>query len=114
MSSCHSQDENPQPFGLKSSTLTTMLPMPQNRVLYGDVTIAVEGLQNLGLCLALWAFEQGGIFIVLHLLHLLWHGALDFLVSLKRLPHLVASYNTQGDAQDLFLPISSLAHIANF
>jgi hypothetical protein len=36
--------------------------------LYGDVTIAGEGLQNFGLCSALRAFEQGGIFIVPHLL----------------------------------------------
>jgi hypothetical protein len=36
--------------------------------LYGDVTTAGEGLQNLGLCSALTVFEQGGIFIVLHLL----------------------------------------------
>jgi hypothetical protein len=36
--------------------------------LYGDVTITGEGLQNLGLCLALRTFEQGGIFIVPHLL----------------------------------------------
>jgi hypothetical protein len=36
--------------------------------LYGDVTIAGEGLQILGLCTALRAFEQGGIFIVPHLL----------------------------------------------
>jgi hypothetical protein len=36
--------------------------------LYGDVTIAGEALQNLGLCSALRAFEQGGIFIVPHLL----------------------------------------------
>jgi hypothetical protein len=36
--------------------------------LYGNVTIAGEGLQNLGLCLALGAFEQGGIFIGPHLL----------------------------------------------
>ena len=35
---------------------------------YGDVTIAGEGLQNLGLCLALRAFEQGEIFIVPYLL----------------------------------------------
>jgi hypothetical protein len=35
---------------------------------YGDVTITVEGLQNFGLCSALRAFEQGGIFIVPHLL----------------------------------------------
>jgi hypothetical protein len=36
--------------------------------LYGDVIIAGEGLHNLGLCSALKAFEQGGVFIVPHLL----------------------------------------------
>jgi hypothetical protein len=36
--------------------------------LYEDVAITVEGLQNLGLCSALMAFEQEGIFIVPHLL----------------------------------------------
>jgi hypothetical protein len=36
--------------------------------LHGDVTITGEGLQNLGLCSALRAFELGGIFIVPHLL----------------------------------------------
>jgi hypothetical protein len=36
--------------------------------LYGDVTITSEGLQNLGQCSALRAFEQGDIFIVSHLL----------------------------------------------
>jgi hypothetical protein len=36
--------------------------------LYGDVIIAGEGLQKLGLCSALRAFEQGGIFIVPQLL----------------------------------------------
>jgi hypothetical protein len=35
---------------------------------YGDVTIVGEGLKKLGLCSALRAFEQGGIFIVPHLL----------------------------------------------
>jgi hypothetical protein len=45
---------------------------------YGDVTIAGEGLQNLGLCSALRAFEQGWIFIVPHLL---WHGTSVFPVS---------------------------------
>jgi hypothetical protein len=39
-----------------------------NLELHGDVTIAGEGLQNLGLCSALRVFEQGGIFIVPHLL----------------------------------------------
>jgi hypothetical protein len=67
--------------------------------LYGDVTISGEGLQNLGLCSALGAFEQGGIFIVPHLL---WHGTSVFPVSSERLPHLVASYDTRGDVEDLF------------
>jgi hypothetical protein len=34
----------------------------------GDVTIIVKGQQNLALCSAFRAFEQGGIFIVPHLL----------------------------------------------
>jgi hypothetical protein len=44
--------------------------MSRSRIfhLYGDVTIAGEGQQNLGLCSALRVFEQGGIFIVPHLL----------------------------------------------
>jgi hypothetical protein len=44
--------------------------MSRSRIfhLYEDVTIAVEGLQNLGQCSALRAFEQEGIFIVPHLL----------------------------------------------
>jgi hypothetical protein len=44
--------------------------MSRSRIfhLYGDVTIAGKGLQNLDLCSALRAFEQGGIFIVPHLL----------------------------------------------
>jgi hypothetical protein len=36
--------------------------------LYGDDPTASEGLQNLGLCSVLKAFEQGGIFTVPHLL----------------------------------------------
>jgi hypothetical protein len=36
--------------------------------LHGDVTIAGEELQNLGICSALRAFEHGSIFIVPHLL----------------------------------------------
>jgi hypothetical protein len=67
--------------------------------LYGDITIASVGLQNFGLCLALRAFEQGGIFIVPHLL---WYGTSVFPVSSKGPPHLVASYDTQGDVEDLF------------
>jgi hypothetical protein len=52
---------------------------------------------DLDLCSALRAFEQGGIFIVPHLL---WHGASVFLVSSKGPPHSVASYDTRGDVKD--------------
>jgi hypothetical protein len=61
---------------------------------YGDVTIAGEGLQNWGLCLALRAFEQGGIFIVSHLL---WNGTSVFSVSSEGPLHLIASYDTTQD-----------------
>jgi hypothetical protein len=67
--------------------------------LYGEVTIAGEGLQNLGLCSALRAFEQGGIFIVPHLL---WHGASVLQFSFVRPPFSVAFYDTQRDVEDLF------------
>jgi hypothetical protein len=66
--------------------------------LYGDVTIASEGQQNLGLCSALRAFEQGGIFIVPHLLQ---HRTSIFPVSSEGPPHLVAFYDTRGDVEDL-------------
>jgi hypothetical protein len=66
--------------------------------LYGDVIITGKGLQNLGLCSALRAFEQGGIFT---LQHLLWHGTLNLLVSSEGPPHSIASY-TDLDAEDLF------------
>jgi hypothetical protein len=64
--------------------------------LYGDVTITGEGLLKLGLCSALSAFEQGGLFIVQH------HRALVFSGSSERSPHSVASYDTQRDVKDLF------------
>jgi hypothetical protein len=66
--------------------------------LYGDVTIAGEGLQNLGLCSALRVFEHGWIFIVPHLL---WRGISVFPVSSEGPPHLVAFYDTRGDVEDL-------------
>jgi hypothetical protein len=72
---------------------------PQIFHLYGDATIAGEGLQNLGLRSALRAFEQGGIFIVPHLL---WHGTSIFPVSSEGPPHSVASYDTHRDAEDLY------------
>jgi hypothetical protein len=40
----------------------------KNFHLHEDVTIAGEGLQNLGLCWALMAFDQGRNFTVPHLL----------------------------------------------
>jgi hypothetical protein len=68
---------------------------PRSRIFhsYGDVTIAG------GLCSALRAFEQGGIFIVSHLL---WQGTSVFPVSSEGPPHLVAFYDTRGDVDDLF------------
>jgi hypothetical protein len=45
-------------------SFTVLRPAQDFFYLHGDVTIAVEGLQNLGLCSALRAFEQEGIFIV--------------------------------------------------
>jgi hypothetical protein len=66
--------------------------------LYWAVTIAGEGLQNLRLFSALRAFEQGGIFIVPHLL---WHWTSVFPVSSEGPPHLVAFYDTRGDVEDL-------------
>jgi hypothetical protein len=61
--------------------------------------LPVTGLQNLGLCSALTAFEQGWIFIVPHLL---WHRTSVFSVSSEGPPHSVASYNTRGGVEDLF------------
>jgi hypothetical protein len=66
---------------------------------YGNVTIASEGLQNLGLCLALRAFEQEGVFIVPHQL---WLGTSVFPVSSEGPPPLNRlSRHTRG-VEDLF------------
>jgi hypothetical protein len=53
----------------------------------------------LGLCSALRVFEQEWIFIVRHLL---WHGVSVFPVSSGGPPQSVASYDSQGDVEDLF------------
>jgi hypothetical protein len=50
---------------------------------------------------ALRAIEQRRIIIMPHLL---WLRASGFPVLSKGLPHSIASYNTQGDVEDLFLP----------
>jgi hypothetical protein len=43
-------------------------PPKKFSLIYEDVTITGEGLQNLGLRSAIKVFEKGGIFIVPHLL----------------------------------------------
>jgi hypothetical protein len=79
-----------------SDYLWFYVPFKNVLLIYGDVTIAGEGLQNLGLYSALRAFEQGGIFFVPHLL---CYEASIFPVSLEGQPHLVTSYNTRGDVE---------------
>jgi hypothetical protein len=79
--------------------LFKVLRPAQEYFTYGDVTIAGEWLQNLGLCSALRAFEKGGVFIVPHPLR---HGTSVFPVLSEGSPHLVASYDTRGDVEDLF------------
>jgi hypothetical protein len=44
------------------------VPLKKIFQLYENVTVTGKGLQNLGLCSALRAFEQGGILIVPHML----------------------------------------------
>jgi hypothetical protein len=61
--------------------------------------IAGQGLQNLGLCSALRAFQQGGIFIVSHLL---WHKVSVFPVSSVGPPLIIASYDIKGGVEGLF------------
>jgi hypothetical protein len=57
-------------IGLSARLIGYLLLMSCSRIfhLYGDVNITGDGLQSLGVCSALRAFEQGGIFIVPHLL----------------------------------------------
>jgi hypothetical protein len=55
---------------------------------YKDVNIDSKGLQNFGLCLALRAFEQGGILIMSHLF---WNGASSFSGVYEGWPQLIDS-----------------------
>ena len=66
--------------GIACSFIKLLFFIPVRHILlsYGDVIAATEGLQNLGLLLMKMAFEQGGIFIVPHLL---LHGVSVFAVS---------------------------------
>jgi hypothetical protein len=94
-------------------SLFTVLRPPQEffTYKYGDVTIAGEGLQNLGQCSALRAFEQGGVYRALpHVLRALGSGLIRLLRQTRGCegpilnpdPHSVASYDTQWDAEDVF------------
>lgn len=67
---------------LKKRDIEADILMKVLHVIYGSITIAGVGFQNLDLCLLLMASEQWGIFIVPHLL---WHGNLVLAVSSKRL-----------------------------
>jgi hypothetical protein len=57
-------------FSVKNTFKLQCVDTSRSRIfhLYVHVTITGEGLQNLGQCSALRAFEQGGIFIVPQLL----------------------------------------------
>jgi hypothetical protein len=59
-----------------------------------DVISAGEEMQNLGLCSALMAFVQRGVFIGSRLP--LWHRTSVFAVSSGEPPHLGAPYHKQG------------------
>ena len=84
----------------------------KNFLLSEDITMAGEGLQNLGS--ALKAFEQEEIFVVTHLL---WHGTSVFPVSSEGPPQSIASYDTNGDAEGLQMIWNkpfSIKHCDNF
>jgi hypothetical protein len=56
---------------ISKETLNNAKPSNYNKLIplkNFSLTIVAEDLQNLGLCSALMAFEQGGIFVVPHLL----------------------------------------------
>jgi hypothetical protein len=63
--------------------------------------LSVKGCKILAHARRPRAFEQGGIFIVPHLL---WHGTSVFPVSSEGPPHSVASYDTRRGVKDLFSP----------
>jgi hypothetical protein len=90
--------------------------------IYGDVTFTGEGMQTIGLCSALRTFEQGGGSLSCHTYcdtgprffrshpkqspiqsPLTTHEGMRRIYSNPD-PHSVASYGTQWNAEDLFLP----------
>jgi hypothetical protein len=77
------------------------VPLKNFPLIYGDIIIFCEGMQTLDLCSALRAFEQEGIFIVSHLV---------FPVSTEGLSHLIASFDSQRDAEDFVTCILTGPH----
>jgi hypothetical protein len=69
----------------------------QEYFMHMETPLANEGLQNLGLCSALWAFEQKGIITC----HTYCHPVFP-----SHLKDSIAYYNTQGDVEDPFEPRS--------
>jgi hypothetical protein len=67
--------------------------------LYGDVTITGWRAAKFRPMLSAQGLWAGGIFIVPHLL---WHGTSVFPVSSEGPSHSVASYDPQGDVENLF------------
>ena len=82
--------------------------MSRSRIfhLYGDVTITGEGLQNLGLCSALRAFEQGRIIIMPHLL---WDGTSVFLR--RTVPFSYLLRHTRGCGEPILTRILTGTHL---
>jgi hypothetical protein len=76
--------------------------------LYRDVTITGEWLQNLDLCSALKAFEQGESFK-----YRATPAVTRDFCSSEGPSHTVASYNTQGDVEDLLFNNSILLATQN-
>jgi hypothetical protein len=68
-------------------------------------TITGEGLQNLGLCARQSRPLRKNGSLTYHTCRNMGHRF--FPVSSEGPPYLIASYNSQGDAEELFLPRSS-------
>ena len=68
----------------------------------GDVTVVGEGLHRFDLCSAPVAIEQGGIFIVPHLLYVTW--GLVFVVTSEKTPKFCRLLRHVNGAVDVFEP----------
>jgi hypothetical protein len=77
--------------------------------LYGDVTITGEGLQNLGIWLAIRPLSREGYLSC----RVCWYTKPRFSGLVRRRPpHLVVSYDTHRDVKDLFLHEEYYSHLA--